>query len=141
MPSNVIGHELRDEMIAVVVLRLVALVTARCPAGTNGVSSNSGRNSFSTNRSELPISTEAGASDFGANHLGQIDQRLDRRMQEVSPRRFANIDGEISDTLQVGVDFERRHDGPQVAGDGLWSISANRVRPLDDRVALSVAIV
>src|SRR5262245_65904203 len=29
-------------------------------------------------------------------HLGQIDQGLDRRMEEVSLRRFANIDGEIS---------------------------------------------
>ena len=33
-------------------------MTSAMPAGANGASSNSGRNSFSTNRSESPISTE-----------------------------------------------------------------------------------
>jgi hypothetical protein len=40
-------------------------------------------------------------------------------MPEVSLRRFANIDGEITDPLQVSVDLEGRHDGSQVDGDGL----------------------
>jgi len=51
MPSNVIGHERRDEMIAVG-------NESAMPAGANRASSNSGRGSFGTNGSESPTSTE-----------------------------------------------------------------------------------
>jgi hypothetical protein len=63
MPSNVIGHELRDEIMLWSHPGWWRNESAM-PAGTNGASSNSGRNSFSTNGSESPISTEeSGISD------------------------------------------------------------------------------
>ena len=52
-------------------------------------------------------------------HPRQIDQRLDRRMQEVALRRLADVDGEVADALQVGVDLEGRHDRSQIDRDGL----------------------
>ncbi len=40
-------------------------------------------------------------------------------MAHVAPRRLGDVDGEIADALQVGVDFDRRHDRPQVHGHRL----------------------
>ena len=53
------------------------------------------------------------------SHPRQIDQRFDRRVQQISLRRLADIDGEVADALQIGVDLDHRHDGSQIDRHGL----------------------
>jgi hypothetical protein len=52
-------------------------------------------------------------------HARQIDQGFDRRMQKISLRGLAEIDDEVSDTLQIVVDLERRHDRSEIDCDRL----------------------
>ena len=37
-------------------------------------------------------------------------------MQRVAPRGFADVDRHVADPLEVAVDFDGRHDGPQIRG-------------------------
>ena len=52
-------------------------------------------------------------------HPWKIDERLDRRVRQVSLSRFSQIDCQISHAFQVGVDPQRRHDHSQIDGHGL----------------------
>ncbi len=52
-------------------------------------------------------------------HPRNVDQLLDRRTLHVTPRGFGDVDGEIADPLEVGVDLDRGDDRPQVGGHRL----------------------
>ncbi len=47
-------------------------------------------------------------------HPRNVDQFLDRRMRHVALRRLGNVDGEVADALQVGVDLHGGDDRAQV---------------------------
>ena len=49
-----------------------------------------------------------------SRHARDVDQLLDRRVAERSARRLGDVDRQIADPLEVGVDLDRRDDGAQV---------------------------
>jgi hypothetical protein len=47
-------------------------------------------------------------------HPRDVDQRLDRRVLQVALAGLADVDRQVADPLQVGVDLHGRDDHPQV---------------------------
>ena len=52
-------------------------------------------------------------------HPRDVDQLLDRRVAHVAPHRLRDVDRQVADPLEVGVDLDRRDDRPQVDGHRL----------------------
>lgn len=57
-------------------------------------------------------------------------------MQEISSRRLADIDREISHALQVRINPERRNDGAQIDGNGLMQRDERKTSMVDVHVQL-----
>ena len=49
-------------------------------------------------------------------HAWNIDERLDRRMLQVAEGCLRDIDGEVTDPLQIVVDLEARYDDADIVG-------------------------
>ncbi len=52
-------------------------------------------------------------------HLGDVDQPLDRRVDRVAKRRLGDVDRQVADALEVGVDLHSRDDRAKIHGHRL----------------------
>ena len=52
-------------------------------------------------------------------HARDVDQLLDRRVRRVAHGRLGDVDRQVADALEVGVDLHRRDDRAQVGGHRL----------------------
>jgi hypothetical protein len=59
--------------------------------------------------------TKASSASLGdLRHARDVDQLLDRGVREVAQRRLGDVDRQIADALEIGVDLDRRQDDAQV---------------------------
>ena len=69
---------------------------------------------------ELGVAADEGVERVAEHALGDgrhprdVDQLLDRRVADVAPRRLGDVDGEIADAFEVGVDLDGGDDRAQV---------------------------
>ena len=75
-------------------------------------------------------------------HARDVDQLLDRRVRRVAARRLGDVDREVADAFEIGVDLHRRDDRAQVGGHRLVERQQREAAVVDldvERVERAVA--
>jgi hypothetical protein len=54
-----------------------------------------------------------------AAHLRDVDELLDRRVRRVALGGLGDVDGQVADAFEVGVDLDRRHNAAEIHGHRL----------------------
>ena len=102
---------------------------AACRSAARGRSASSARRASSSSSrtccaSAMSRRTKASSASRSivcamSRHPRDVDQLLDRRMLQVARRRLGDVDRQVADPLEVGVDLDRGDDRAQVDGHRL----------------------